>query len=101
MKRSNKVNVFYEKLSDEDVAKKLEGLIGWESDNGRIFKRFDFNSYDETIDFVNKVAEIANAINHHPDMNVSFKFCVVNFSTHAVDGLSILDFISAARLDLL
>jgi len=101
MKRSNKVNVFYEKLSNEDVAKKLEGLNGWESNNGSIFKRFEFDSYDETIDFVNKVAEIANAINHHPDMNVSFKFCVVNFSTHAVDGISILDFISAARLDLL
>ncbi len=95
------MNVFYEKLSDEDVTKKLEGLTGWENDNGSIFKRYDFNSYDETINFVNQVAEIANAINHHPDMNVSFKSCVVSFSTHAVDGLSVLDFISAARLDLL
>ena len=82
------MNVFYEKLSDEDVAKKLEGLIGWESDNGRIFKRFDFNSYDETIDFVNKVVEIANAINHHPDMNVGW--CKVNiaFTSHDLGGVT-------------
>ena len=95
------MNVFYDKLSNDDVAEKLNGLTGWESNNGSIFKKFEFNNYNETIDFVNKVAEIANAINHHPDMSVSFKSCIVHFSTHAVDGLSILDFISASRLDSL
>ena len=65
------------------------------------FLKFEFDSYNETINFVNKVADIANAINHHPDMDVSFKSCVVYFTTHAVGGLSVLDFVSAARLDLL
>ncbi len=95
------MNVFYEKLNEEDIIEKLNGLSGWSNDNGKIFKKFEFNSYNETIDFVNKVADIANAINHHPDMDVSFKSCIVYFTTHAVDGLSVLDFISAARLDLL
>ena len=95
------MNVFYEKLSEDDIIKKLNGLSGWSKDNGKIFKKFEFDSYSETINFVNKVADIANAINHHPDMDVSFKSCVVCFTTHAVGGLSVLDFISAARLDLL
>ena len=95
------MNVFYEKLNEDNIIKKLNGLSGWSNDNGKISKKFEFDSYGETINFVNKVADIANAINHHPDMDVSFKSCVVYFTTHAVGGLSVLDFISAARLDLL
>ena len=47
------MNVFYEKLNEEDIIEKLNGLSGWSNDNGKIFKRFEFNSYNETIDFVN------------------------------------------------
>lgn len=95
------MNIFYEKLDDDVIASNISQLTDWQYNDGVISKKFNFANYDETMKFTNKVADIANAINHHPDMNVSFKSCTVVYTTHAVGGISILDFISAARLDLL
>jgi 4a-hydroxytetrahydrobiopterin dehydratase len=49
--------------------------------------------------FVNAVAQIAHAQDHHPDMQVSYNRCTISWSTHSVQGLSINDFICAARTD--
>lgn len=68
---------------------------------GRISRRLEFANFHETMSFVNAVAWIANREDHHPDMEVSYGHCVVKFSTHAVGGLSINDFICAARVDAL
>ena len=95
------MNIFYEKLDDDVISSNISQLTDWQYNNGVISKKFNFANYDETMKFTNKVADIANAINHHPDMNVSFKSCTVVYTTHAVGGISILDFISAARLDSL
>ena len=95
------MNKFYKKLSDSDVNDGLKELVNWNLSEGAISRTFNFTNYHQTISFVNQVADIANAINHHPDMNVSFKSCTVSFTTHAVEGISILDFISASRLDML
>ena len=95
------MNIFYEKLDDDLIESNISQLNDWQYSNGIISRKFNFANYGETMKFTNKVAEIANAINHHPDMNVSFKSCTVVYTTHAVGGISILDFISAARLDSL
>ncbi len=95
------MNAFYHKLDDNEIHTNMKQLSDWEYKEGSISRIFNFSSYNQTIEFVNRVAEIANAINHHPDMNVSFKSCKVIYTTHAVEGLSALDFISAARLDSL
>ena len=95
------MNIFYEKLDDDVISSNISQLTDWRYNDGVISKKFNFANYDETMKFTNKVADIANAINHHPDMNISFKSCTVVYTTHAVGGISILDFISAARLDSL
>ena len=95
------MNIFYEKLDDDVISSNISQLTNWQYNDGVISKKFNFANYDETMKFTNKVADIANAINHHPDMNISFKSCTVVYTTHAVGGISILDFISAARLDSL
>ena len=95
------MNIFYEKLDDDVISSNISQLTDWQYNDGVISKKFNFANYDETMKFTNKVADIANAINHHPDMNISFKSCIVVYTTHAVGGISILDFISAARLDSL
>ena len=51
--------------------------------------------------FVNAVAWIANTEGHHPDLEVSYSKCIVNYTTHAIDGLSENDFICAAKIDRL
>jgi len=70
------------------------------SENGMVIERlFRFSDYYETLSFVNAVAWIAHSEDHHPDMQVSYNKCLVAYTTHAVDGLSINDFICAAKVD--
>jgi 4a-hydroxytetrahydrobiopterin dehydratase len=66
-----------------------------------IEKTFNFADYYQTIAFVNAVAFIAHAQNHHPDLSVHFARCVVRFNTHDVNGISTTDFDAAARVDAL
>jgi 4a-hydroxytetrahydrobiopterin dehydratase len=56
-------------------------------------------NYRHTIDFVNKVADIAEGEGHHPDLHVFYGRVVVDLSTHSVNGLSENDFILAAKID--
>lgn len=74
---------------------------GLELDGGYIERRFEFNGFNRTMGFVNAVAWIANTEGHHPDLQVSYGFCVVRYTTHAINGLSENDFICAAKIDRL
>jgi 4a-hydroxytetrahydrobiopterin dehydratase len=72
------------------------------SEDGKWLRRqFDFSGFNRTMGFVNAVAWIANSEGHHPDLEVSYRACVVNYTTHAIDGLSENDFICAAKIDRL
>ena len=54
-----------------------------------------------TMSFVNAVAHIANAEDHHPDLEIGYGYCRIKFNTHAIGGLSENDFICAAKIDAL
>ncbi len=72
------------------------------SDDGKWIRReFNFTNFNRTMGFVNAMAWIANTEGHHPDLEVHYSQCVVNYSTHAIDGLSENDFICAAKIDRL
>lgn len=60
---------------------------------------FHFANYADTIKFVNIVADVAEHEDHHPEMEVSFKRCKVTFYTHTVRGVTLKDFICAAKID--
>ena len=69
-------------------------------DSGKtIFFDFKFKNYYHTINFVNAVAWIANQQDHHPDLEVGYNHCLVNYSTHSVGGLSENDFMCARLID--
>ena len=51
--------------------------------------------------FVNGIAWMANKENHHPDLMLGYNYCEVNYTTHALNGLSMNDFICAAKVDAL
>ena len=88
-------------MSDAAVRDHLAQVSGWHQNNGAIEKTFAFKNYHETISFVNALAWIANTEDHHPDLAVSYSRCVVRFSTHSVGGVSVNDFICAAKADAL
>lgn len=64
-----------------------------------ISRSYDFKNYYQTIAFVNVVAQIAHQQNHHPDIQLTYKRCTISYSTHSVNGLSIYDFICAAKIN--
>jgi 4a-hydroxytetrahydrobiopterin dehydratase len=72
------------------------------AENGKAIRReFKFRDFFRTMSFVNALAHIANIEDHHPDLEVSYNYCRVRYSTHAVGGLSDNDFICAAKIDRL
>jgi 4a-hydroxytetrahydrobiopterin dehydratase len=78
-----------------------ERALGWRLIDGALEKTFSFNNYHETIGFVNALAFIANAEDHHPDLAVSYSKCTVRFHTHDVNGISVSDFFCASKVDAL
>lgn len=67
----------------------------------RIVREFNFDDYNSTVEFVNKVARIAEAENHHPDINFSYGKVKITLSTHEAGGLSEKDFAMAYKIDSL
>lgn len=68
-------------------------------DGKSISRDFTFVDFKQAMEFVNKVAEIAEKEGHHPDLNIKWNKVRLECSTHAIGGLSTNDFILAAKVD--
>jgi 4a-hydroxytetrahydrobiopterin dehydratase len=88
-------------LTEKEARDLLKQLDGWELGDKRISKTFTFKNYYQTIAFVNAVAWMTHREDHHPDMTVGYSKCRMEYSTHAIGGLSDNDFICAAKVDAL
>jgi 4a-hydroxytetrahydrobiopterin dehydratase len=64
-----------------------------------IARTFDFKNFHETMEFVNALAWVAHREDHHPDLEVGYQRCHVRYRTHAIRGLSMNDFICAAKIN--
>ena len=64
-------------------------------------KRFNFNNFIESQEFINKVGEISEDEGHHPDILFGWGYAEIKITTHAIEGLSENDFILAAKIDQL
>jgi 4a-hydroxytetrahydrobiopterin dehydratase len=83
-----------------DFSAALASLPDWENLSGRAIARtFKFKNYYETMAFVNAVAFIAHRQDHHPDLQVGYNQCRVEYSTHSAGGLSEKDFAAAAAVN--
>jgi len=88
-------------LSQDEINTLMKQLDGWTQYARIIGKTFDFKNYYQTIAFVNAVAWLSHREDHHPDLSVGYNKCRVEYSTHAINGLSENDFICAAKVDAL
>jgi 4a-hydroxytetrahydrobiopterin dehydratase len=86
-------------LSDQDARTRLAALTGWEIDGDRLRKRYTLDSFKAAIAFVNRVAALAEAADHHPDILIEYKHVTLTLTTHDEGGLSARDFSLAARID--
>jgi 4a-hydroxytetrahydrobiopterin dehydratase len=88
-------------MTSQQITEHLAGAPGWALVEGAIEKGFGFPDYHHTLAFVNALAWVAHHEDHHPDLLVSYGRCTVRFNTHSVGGISINDFICAAKVDAL
>ena len=88
-------------LTAELITSGLLKTPGWCVLDNELVREFKFSDYYHSIAFVNAVAYVAHAQDHHPELSVHYNRVEVRFSTHDVGGLSLNDFICAARVNAL
>ncbi len=88
------------KLGPEEVRSGLAGVTGWEFDGDKIEKKFKFSNFAEALSFVNKVGEIAEDADHHPDIKFGWGYAEVATTTHDRGGITDHDLDLAAKIDL-
>ena len=81
--------------------KKVDGWDVRENNKKKYFleKKFIFKDFINSQKFVNKVGEISEEENHHPDISFGWGYAVIAITTHAIEGLSENDFILASKID--
>jgi 4a-hydroxytetrahydrobiopterin dehydratase len=86
-------------LSDTEVKDALAGAPGWELAGVEIVKQYQFKDFVEAMAFVNRVAEAAEAANHHPDIDIRWNKVRLALSTHSQGGLTANDFALAGQIE--
>ncbi len=87
------------KLSDSEIQENLAQLSGWNIENGKLHKNFQFQSFVEAFGFMTKAALAAEAMNHHPEWFNVYNKVTVDLSTHDLEGISTWDFELAKKMD--
>ncbi len=89
-------------LSDEEIENRLAELEdGWTRQGNEIRREFKFDDFRGSIDFVNRITPVAEEMNHHPDLSISWNTVTVSLSTHSQGGLTESDFELAGKIDAL
>jgi 4a-hydroxytetrahydrobiopterin dehydratase len=91
-----------QRLSDAEIAQKLSALKGWQREGDAITKEFVCAGFTEATEFIAKIAAPANAMDHHPDVQLyRYKRVKILLTTHSASGLTQNDFDLAAKIDAL
>lgn len=88
-------------LRGEVLAAQLAVLPTWRADGDALTRTYAFRDFHETMAFVNAIAWMAHREDHHPELRVSFAHCEVRYGTHSAGGITLNDFICAAKADAL
>jgi 4a-hydroxytetrahydrobiopterin dehydratase len=85
-------------LTNPEIEQRLARLPGWERAGEAIRRTWSFGSFAESMAFVNRVAELAEAADHHPDIDIRYSKVTLILSTHDAGGLTDRDFSLAASI---
>ena len=89
------------RMSDDEVKDQLAQLGGWEREGDALAREFEFANFVGSVDFVNRLTPVAEEMNHHPDLSISWNKVRVSLSTHSEGGITENDFKLAAKIDSL
>ena len=87
------------RMSDDEVKDRLSKMGGWEREGDALVHQFEFANFVGSVDFVNRITPIAEEMNHHPDLEISWNKVTVSLSTHSEGGITENDFKLAAKID--
>lgn len=87
------------KLLPEEILDNLAGLEDWRAESDILSKRFEFKNFSEALEFVNRVGEIAERHDHHPDITFGWGYAEINLTTHDRGGITAFDFAVAKEVD--
>ena len=88
-------------LGDSEIEARLAEHPGWERSGPAIRKSFKRGDFVGSVNFVQSLVEPAEAMNHHPDLEISWDTVTVSLSTHSLGGVTAADFELAAKIDAL
>lgn len=88
-------------LNRKEAEELARQVPSWKLVDSRLEEEFRFKDFGETMQFVNRVAQVAQEEDHHPDIEISYNKVHLTLSTHSIGGLSRNDFIVAAKIDRL
>ena len=88
-------------MTHGEVVALMPDVEGWQQENSKkIWKEFEFKNFVRAVDFINRIADVAELEDHHPDLLLhDYKHVRVELFTHAINGLSRNDFILAAKIN--
>ena len=87
------------RLDEAEIEERLEALEGWTREGDAVVKKFDCGDFAGSVELVNRVAPIAEEMNHHPDLAISWDTVTVAITTHSEGGLTASDFELAQAID--
>lgn len=85
-------------LDDSEVAAALKTLDGWAIRDSMLTRRYGFANFAESLAFVNRVGELAEAADHHPDITLGWGYCEVALTTHDRGGITDVDIALARQI---
>jgi 4a-hydroxytetrahydrobiopterin dehydratase len=86
-------------LSDAELQQALQKLPGWKKNGNAIERNFQFANFVQAMDFVNQIAEAAEAVNHHPDIHISYNKVTMTLVSHDSGGVTQRDIRMAGKIN--
>ena len=86
-------------LTETEIRERLERLPGWERRGKEIRRTWAFADFEGSMAFVNRVAALAAAADHHPDIDIRYRRVTLSLSTHSAGGLTAKDFDLAEKIE--
>jgi 4a-hydroxytetrahydrobiopterin dehydratase len=88
-------------LSEDELAGELKNLDSWQASDNKLMRKYEFANFAEALAFVNRVGEIAESMDHHPDIKFGWGYAEISTTTHDRGGITDLDISLAGRINQL
>jgi 4a-hydroxytetrahydrobiopterin dehydratase len=86
-------------LNDDEISSMIKGLKGWRAKEGKLKREFEFANFAESLAFVNRVGEVAESMDHHPDIEFGWGYAKISTTTHDRGGITDVDLALANKID--